>query len=293
MTSGRYDRGDFTSGELTGMTMRSTFFGSLGIAHAKIEGLELGKPLTALLAGDDPTPAMLDGVSLKSMVYGPMSMQGDVGAPSTLGTFSLANVAFAHGWLVSGDLAFDGVRVSRDQLPNLNAVDAFDKLGLDAMTFDVDAGYRWDLDKGVMNVDKATIEVRELGSLSLSFVVNDAGSPHDLLAKGRLAHALLLYKDASLTDRAFKYAATARGTDPTALREQYISTAQQVSVAPDVTPQFAATARAVGDFLNAPRSLAIELSPKEPVPLTTFLAIGNMRPEQLAPVLGLSVVANR
>ncbi len=293
MTSGRYDRGSVQSSAIEGLTMRSDLFGSLGIAHAAIEGLEMQEPLAALLDGQELSPALLDGFSLKSMSYGPMSVQGDVGAPSVLGTFALANVAFQHGWLVSGDLAFDGVRISREQLPNLNAVDAFDRLGLDAMTFDVDVDYRWDLAKGVMTVEKAVLEVKELGSLSFSFVASNAGSPQDLLAKGRLVHAVLVYKDASLADRALKLAATEKGTDADELREQLIGTVQQIGTAPGATPATAATARALGDFLNAPHSLAIELAPKEAVPLMALFAAGSIPPERLVPMLGLSIAANR
>ncbi len=293
MVSGRYDRGSVEKSAIDGLTMRSDLFGSLGIAHVEIEGLDIAQPLTALLDGQEMAPALLDGVSLKSMSYGPMSVQGEVGSPSVLGTFSLANVAFEHGLLVSADLAFDGVRVSREQLPNLNAVDAFDRLGLDAMTFNVDLGYRWDLAKGVMTVEKATLEVKELGSLSLSFVIANAAQPQDLLAKSRLVHATLLYKDASLADRALKIAATEKDIDPDDLRAQLIGSVQQMAQAPGATQATAATARAVGDFLNAPRSLAIELAPKEPVPLVSLLAAGSIPPERLVPALGLSIAANR
>lgn len=293
MTSGRYDRGSAASTGIEGLTMRSDLFGSLGIAHAAIEGLEMQKPLTALLEGQDLARELLDGLSLKSMTYGPMSVQAEVGSPSVLGTFSLANVAFEHGLLVSADLAFDGVRVSREQSPNLNAVDAFDKLGLDTMTFNLDLDYRWDLSRHDITVEKAAIEVLELGSLSLSFEVADAGSPADLPAKARLVHAVLRYEDASLATRALKIAAAEKGTDPDDLRQQLIATTQQMGHAAGATQATAATARAVGDFLNAPHSLAIELAPKEPVPLMALLAAGSIPPERLVPALGLSIAANR
>ncbi len=293
MTSGRYDRGSAASMAIDGFTTRSERFGSLGIAHAAIDGLEMRAPLAALLDGQDVTPALLDGFALKSMSYGPMSIQGAIGAPSVLGTFQLANLAFQHGLLVSADLAFDGVRVSREQLPNLNAVEAFDRLGLDAMTFDLDIDYRWDLAKGEMTVEKAMLAVSELGSLSLTFAIADAATPQDVVAKAKLVHALLLYKDASLADRALKMAAADRGTDPDDLRQQLIGTLQQIEGAPDATPTTAATARAVGDFLNAPHSLTIELAPKEPVPLVALFTAGQIPPQRLVPMLGLTIAANR
>lgn len=293
MTSGRYDRGTFASTAFDGLTMRSELFGSLGVAHAEIEGLDVQQPLAALLDGQDMTPALLDGISLKSMSYGPMSVQGAVGAPSVLGTFSLANLAFRHGWLVSIDLAFDGVRVNRDQIPNLNAVDALDRLGLDAMTFDFDLAYRWDLAKGEMTVAKAVLAVKELGSLTLSFDVANAATPQDFGTKARLVHAVLLYQDASLAERAIKMAAEEKGSNPDDLRAQIIGTLQQIQKAPDATAASAATARAMGDFLNAPHSLALELAPKEPVPLLTLLSAGQIPPQRLVPMLGLSIAANR
>jgi len=293
MTSGRYDRGNTASSALEGLTMKSDLFGSFGIAAAKIEGLELEKPLTAFLANQDATPDMLDGLSLKSLTYGPMSVQGEVGSPSVIGTFALANVVFEHGLLTSADLAFTGLRVNREQLPNLNAVAAFEQLGLDAMTLNLNLGYRWDLAQGRMTVENATFEVQELGALSLSFEVEGAGSPQDLLAKARLVHAVLRYKDASLADRALKIAATEKGTDPDDLRQQLIATAQQMVTAQGATAATAATARAVSDFLSAPRSLAIELAPKQPVPLMALLAAGSLPPDRLVATFGLSIAANR
>jgi hypothetical protein len=291
--AGRFDRGDGNGGNLDAMTMRSPFIGSLGIAHVALEGIAAQKPLTRLLGGEPLSAAMLDGLALKRVSYGPMSIQGESGPPVVLGTFTLANVAFAHDVLVSGDLAFEGFRIGRGQIPNLEAVEMFNQLGIDTMTVNLALGYRWDMDRRRLSIHGATLKVNELGALALSLEVGDVGSAQDLLAKGRLVRAELRYDDASLAARALKIAADQRGTDPKSLREQLIDTATQISAAPGISPVTAATARALSDFLAAPHSLKIVLVPPDPLPLAEFLVASRMPPDMLLPKLGITVSANR
>jgi hypothetical protein len=293
MESGKSERGDTDSESADGITVTSPAFGSVTVARVAVMGLTLQQPLTRLLNGEAPAADMLDGVALKSLSFGPMSAQPPAGPGSSLGTFSLADIAFAGGMLVSGTVAFEGFRVNRDQIPTLGAAEMFDQLGLDTMTISLSAAYKWDRDKKVMSIANAIAKVNELGALSLSVELAGVGAAADIPAKARLTHLLLHYDDASLADRAIKFAAEQQGGDPAALREAIIAAAQKIGEAPGTDPATAATARAVSDFVASPHSLTIEMNPPEPVPLLALFAAGITPPGRLVPRLGITVSANR
>jgi hypothetical protein len=293
MESGKSDRGDTASESADGITVTSPSFGSITVARVAVAGLTLQQPLTRLLNGETPVPDMLDGIAIKSLSFGPMSAQPPAGPASSLGTFSLADIAFAGGMLISGTIAFEGFRVNRDQIPTLGAAEMFDQLGLDTMTISLSAAYKWDRDKKVMSIANATAKVNELGALSLSVELAGVGAAADIPAKAKLTHLLLHYDDASFADRAIKFAAEQQGGDPASLREAIIAAAQNLGAAPGTDPATAATARAVGDFVASPHSLTIELNPPEPVPLIALFAAGITPPGRLVPRLGITVSANR
>jgi hypothetical protein len=293
MTAARTDRGDTTGGTVDGLTVQSYLFGSFGIAHVAIEGVKMRDTLIQLLSGTAPTPAMLDGLAVKRIAYGPMALQPPAGQPMSLGTFSVTNIAFSHGLLVSGELAFDGLRIRRSQMPNAQLIDVFDKLGTDSATLGFGLGFRWDLDKQRIAVRDTTLKIAELGALALSLDIDSVGSQQDLITKARLVHATLRYEDASLAERALKIMAIQNGGDSAALRQQLIATATQLGAAPGATAMTQAAARAVREFVAAPRSLQIELAPSTPVPLLTLMTAWAMPPDQLVPRLGLSIAANK
>ena len=247
-----YDRGNIAGERLAGVSFTSDLIGSVGIDKVTLEGVTMRQPLTRLLAGEPVTPAMLDGLALKRIQYGPMALQPPAGPTGVLGTFSLGDVAFAHGMLVSADLALDGLTVTRAQIPNLQGIEAFDELGLDRLTFSLAASYRWDLAQKRITLSDTALKVKELGALSLALELDDAVIGPDLARSIRLGRTVLRYDDASLADRVLKAVAAKNGTDPAAFRQRLIAAATQVGTAPEANPASAAAARALADFLADP-----------------------------------------
>jgi hypothetical protein len=294
MSSGAYDRGDAASMAMDGIAMRSDLFGAIAIAHIGLEDLHASTPLARLIAGDAPAPALLDGLTLKRIVYGPVTIQPQAGPPTALENVSLANVAFSHGLLASGDLALDGFSARRDQMPNLALADAFDRLGLDTMTVSLDLGYRWDVDRQRMTIAGATLKIVELGTLAIALDLDQVGSGRDLLARARLVHGRARFDDASLTERALKFVAEHNGSnDPAALRKQLIATFAQFAADPRTDAATKATADAIGAFLAAPQSMQLDLAPPQPVPLLTLFGIANMTPAQSIALFGVTAAANQ
>ncbi|HUZ74040.1 MAG TPA: hypothetical protein VMU87_13740 [Stellaceae bacterium] len=288
-----YDRGDIASESFAGVSFTGDRLGSVGIDKVTMAGITMRQPLTRLLAGEPVTPAMLDGLAVKRIQYGPMTIQPAAGPSSVLGTFTLGSVAFAHGVLVSADLALDGLTVTRAQLPNLQGVAAFDALGLDRMTLGLAASYRWDLAQRRITLRHTTLTVKELGALTLALELDDAVTGPDLARSIRLGRTVLRYDDASLADRIIKLAAARNGTDPAAFRQQLIAVATRIGTDPNGDPASAAAGRALADFLAAPHSLTIALNPPQPVPPATLLFAASMPPRRLVALLGLTIAANR
>jgi hypothetical protein len=294
MSSGAFDRGDAASMSLDGIAMRSDVFGGIMIGHIGLEDLRASTPLGRLVAGEAPSPAMLDGLTVKRIVYGPVTIQPPAGPPGAIENFSLANVAFSHGLLSSGDVAVDGFRVRRDQMPNPALAEILARLGTDTLTVSLDLGYRWDIDQQRMTIAGATLNIVELGKLTVALDLDRVASERDLMARARFVHGTARFDDASLTDRALKLVAAHNGSgDPASLRKQLIATFAQFAADPRTDAATKATADAIVAFLAAPRSLQLDLAPPEPVPLLALLGITNMSPTQSIALFGVTAAANK
>jgi len=293
MSSGAYDRGNAASIAIDGTVVRSDVFGVITIAHVGLEELHAAKALAQLVAGDVPSPAMLDGLTLKRIVYGPMTLQPLKGASSELGNFALANIAFSHGLLSSGDLALDGVRVRRDQMPTPALAAGFEQLGIDAATVSLALGYRWDIDQKRMSIKGATLKVVELGRLVIGLDIDQVASQADLLSQGRFVRGTARYEDASLVNRALKFFAGNQGVDPEVLRKQVIAAVGELEADTRNDAATRGTAHAIAAFMAAPNSLQVDLAPPQPVPLVALLGVSNMTPDRSIVMFGVTATANK
>jgi hypothetical protein len=210
-----------------------------------------------------------------------------------MGAVSRGPVAFAQGLPVSGALAFQDIGVSRSQLPDPKAQDAFTKLGLETITLSLALSYDWDVAQQRATVHDTMLKVNELGTITVSADLTNVVASVAALTQARLAHARLRFEDASLVERLLRAGAAQTSADPATYRQQIAGMVQHSGATPGQdSPLLAAAQQAAGDFITSPRSLTIELSPPVPV---TFMALQRAvaAPANCAAMVGLAVSANQ
>jgi hypothetical protein len=292
MTGRGQDRGAFAEATGEGISMKMGPMGSGTLERMSITGYDLRKPMSQLLSGTKPTAEMLDGLKIGKVEYSGLSVQYADKPPIVLGRMAISNIAFSGFVPVSGGFALEGLRVSKGMMPDPKAVEGFDKLGLETLTFTLGAAYQWDLAQKHLALHDVIFKVDELGALNLAVDVAEI-TPNVLGAmQAKLAHALLKYDDNSLVDRAIKAAAADQHRDPASFRTMMVSLVQDQAAHFADSPPLAAAAKALVEFIGAPHSLTIELSPPKPVAVMELQGAATMPPAQLATTLGLSVTAN-
>ncbi len=267
--------------------------GTLTIDRVAVSGVNVRQPLTRLLTATALTPASLNGLAIGRFELAGMATKSPSRPPVTLGTFTLSRIAVSGGLPVSAALAWDGLRLTRAEVPNQRAHLAFDQLGLDAMTVSFDLAYDWELQADRLSLQDLRLKIAELGSLDLSASLVGVAPGPAALDQARLAHAVLRYQDASLVERAFKAAAETMHADPHAFRQQMITMVQNRAEEFADSPAITQAAKQLVAFLEAPHSLTIALSPRSPVALATLRNTTAMPPPDLASLLGLHVTANQ
>jgi hypothetical protein len=287
------DRGTLAEAAAEGISVKMGPMGSGTVERVSIAGYDLRKPMSQLLSATTVTPDMLDGLKIGKIEYSGMSFTYAGMPPFALGRFAISNIAFSGFVPVSGGFALEGLRLSKAQMPDPKALVAFDKLGLDTLTLGVGAAYQWDLAQKRIALRDIVFKVDELGSLNLSVDVTGI-APNFLGAmQAQLAHAVLTYSDGSLVDRMIKALAADQHRDPASFRTMVVGLVQDQGAAFAGSPQLAGAAKAIVEFLAAPRTLTIELSPPKPVAVMELQGAAGMPPPQIAAMLGLAVSANK
>ena len=288
-----YDRGTRGNAQAEGATIQAAPIGTITLERVSMADMKFQQPLSQLLAGDPLTPEMLDGLEIGRIEYAGMQAKTPDGKEIPVGTLSISKIGFSHGVPISGELSYAGLKLSKALMPDPRAQEAFDKLGLDTLTLSLGLSYQWDLDQKRMTVRDVALKIDELGALNLSADLSDMTPGPGWQTHGSLAHALLRYDDASLTDRALKAAALQTNTDAAALRQQVVAMVDARVTALGNSPAIAAVAAAVKTFLGAPHSLTIELAPPAPVAFSALQAAATMQPGDIAALVGLAVSANK
>jgi len=259
-------------------------------------GFDLRQASEKAVAAQTLTPDMLDGARIGKIEYAEIEVQPAGQAPVKIGNASISDIVFGGAVPVSAGFSLTDLLITKDALQDPNAQQALDQLGLDQVTVSLGAAYEWDLAQKRIQLHDIFVKVDELGALNLSLDVAEITPDMTGAMAAQLAHAKLTYSDASFTDRAIKAAATMQQQDPAAFRQQLTAMVPTMS-APFTgdSPPLAAAAQAVSDFLAAPSSLTVELSPPQPVPLAqlSVLIEGGAPPAQIATMLGLTVTANK
>src|SRR5262249_42733061 len=227
-------------------------FGAFAADRIGMSKIDMRQPAMQLLEGKPPSAALLDGLAIGRIEYVGMSMTPTGGSTMPLGTFSVSKIGFSHGVPISGEIAYDGLRLSRGQIPLPQLVGAYQLLGIDTATLSLGIAYSWDLDAKRLSFRDVALKIDELGALDLSLDASDVSADDFMQMKARLAHAKLRYADGSLAERALRAYARQTGTNPPALREQLIGAVQQQSAAFADSPAITAAPKAIAAFIAHP-----------------------------------------
>jgi hypothetical protein len=293
MTGDGFDRGVMKGGSAEGITGNSTKSGTFSVDRIAMGASDFREPMTRIVNGEALSPALLNGVRIGRIEYGGITVQPPGQPPFHVGSLSIGPVAFAQGMPVSATLAWQDISVSRSQLPDGKARDAFTKLGLETTTTSFALSYDWDVAQQRASLHDTMLKVNELGAITVSADLTNVVANVASLNQTQLAHARLRFEDASLVDRLLRAGAAQAGVDPTAYRQQIAGMMRQPSgKAGENSPLLAAVGQTLGDFITSPHSLTVELSPPAPVSFISLQRAATV-PATLADMLGLAVSANQ
>jgi hypothetical protein len=293
MTAGAFDRGVMQGLAGDGITISGKALGDFSVDRVAMGAADMRQPMTRLINGDAFSPELLDGIRIGRVEYTGVTAQPPGQPAFHVGGFWLGPMAFAQGMPIAGELGWTDVSISKAQLPDARARDGFEKLGLETMTISFAVAYDWDLSGKHATVRDTMVKVNELGTLTFAAELTNMAAGALGLTQARLAHARLRFDDASLVDRLLRAGAAQSGADPAAYRlliEAMVR--QQAMTIGGGTPAIAAVGQAASDFIAAPQSLTIELTPPEPVPVMALQGL-TASPDKAAATLGMTVSANQ
>jgi hypothetical protein len=292
VTGGGIDRGVMKAMTSEAMTGHGVPYGSFTVDRFTFGETDIRAPLSRIVSGEPFSLQLLNGMRIGRIEYAGMTVQPPGKPAEKIGGMSIGPVAFDHGMPVSGQLALTDFSVSKTELPDIRAQDAFDKLGLDKMTMSIAAAFDWDVPQNHLSIHDTMLKVNELGFITLAADITNVTASIAGLNDARVAHARLRFEDASLVDRMVRAGAAQSGADPTVFRQQIaLLVRQQANTSGAASPVLMAAGQAAGDFIASPHSLTIELAPPEPFPLMALQGV-TAPSDMLAGMLGLTVSAN-
>jgi hypothetical protein len=292
---GAFDRGVLSEVSADGVTENIGPLAAITIDHMVERQISVRAPLLRALNNEPLSLALLDGAAVGSLEANGISETLPTAQNIKIQTISLSDIAFDHSMLASGAFKFDGFKISKDMLPDPKAKLAFQQFGLDAVTVNLDAGFKWDADKKIAKISAATLKIDELGSLTLNADVAGIipGNP-DEQAVPTLVGGSLRYDDGSLIDRLLGMGGKRTPEQIAQIRQAFATNLVKNSgLAQQNDPKMAASLRAVADFAKTPRSLTITAAPPSPVVLADLKSIGATGFPALFGMLGLSIAANQ
>ena len=214
-----------------------------------------------------------------------------------------------------------GVKADLSDVKDAKTKMAIDKLGLQNPTGEFTVEGSWDLASGVFAVRDNSLNVDNVGRLSVGFNVSgytlqllnslqeafkaaeanpnkDAAnqalglSAMGLMQQLNFNSASIRFEDASITKRLLDYFGAEQGVTGEQLAQSIKGLAPimiaQLNV-PDLQNELTA---AINAYLDAPKNLTITAEPAKPVPFPMIMGAGMGAPNTLPSVLGVKVTAN-
>ncbi|HLY57923.1 MAG TPA: hypothetical protein VKS60_20335 [Stellaceae bacterium] len=287
------DRGVVKSAEAGGISAEMGPEMSFTVARVAYADVDLRQPATRLAKGEELGPHTLDGMTLGMLEFNGMTVKVPTGQSVPVGGFGLGHVTVTGGMPVSGRVFLTKLALDRAAIPDEDSQQAFEKLGLDRATISFSAAYDWDLGAKRVSVHDTSLVVDELGTLDFSGEVADVTPQSNLMTDMKLAHARLQFQDKSLTDRLLKAGVKETGSNEATLKRQALETLRQAALMFPGDPAIDAGVKQVKVFLDSPKSLTVELAPKQPFSFATLEVDEAAPPKDLPSQLGLSVKANQ
>lgn len=286
------ERGVVAEGVIEGYAVTSSTGIKISVERVRTSQLDMRKPLDALLTPSKATPDMFDGSAIGRIAYDGMRIAVPGLAPMTIDSFSISKLLFSGGVPVTAAFEMNGITLKRADLLSPQGQDAFARLGLDHVTISAALAYHWNLAQKQLAVPDFMLKLDGLGTLDLSADLDDVAPGAAAAFRARLRHAVLRYTDDSLVERMVRAQARNAQIDPALYRQRLAALIQTRAAAYPDSAALQAAAKAFIAFLDAPKSLKIELAPPKPVPLVALLLLARRAPPQFAAMLGLSVTAN-
>jgi hypothetical protein len=301
------DKGEIGSFELTGLDIVSKGANAttFSMADAKLTGLGLRRPLTALSAPGWRPGMPIGRIDLESAI-----LQGFSGEALTQNGISLGSVT-QQTTHEAGDVKRSRVRVEGFVLAppagNAQALQArmvLQSMGLKDLRLALDCAGTEDRAKGQMSIDRCTLNGRDLGDLTLSLQLVNADAPFwsaiddgntfaMLTSKVGLSNAKVVLADRGVVDRTLKAIATTSGQLTVTVRT---NVAQQVRrYQPPgilITDDLSKLLDTVARFIESGGTLALEAKPDAPLGIDKVGSFS--RPgSDLVSLLGLSATLSR
>ncbi len=292
MTGAGHDRGLLKGASIDGVSVRTNNIGSFVFDHVTMGATDIREPATRIMNGEPLSPALLTGMKIGRFEYAGITATVPNQPPFQIAGMSLGPVVFDKGLPVSGELGWKDIHVSKAQLPDARSRDAFDKIGLDAMTVSFAFAYDWDVAQKHATIRDTVLKVNELGTLTLAADLINVIPNAAAMAQSRISHAKLRLEDASVTKRVM--AMLAADTDPAAFRVQLMDKLRTQGQIFDQNgnPAMAKITQALAGFIADPHSLTVEMSPPSPIPAMALQGLTADFNTQAATRLGISVTAN-
>lgn len=204
---------------------------------------------------------------------------------------------FEQSLPAAGVSTFTGLAITDIRDPE--GKDAFQKLGYDSVSFDMEMRFDWKSDTGSFALETFKISGKDMGTFSLSFVLG--GLDYDTAASGdafalldtlRIESLDVRYDDSSLFGRMIKAAAADQGGDAEAIRAMMLTMLDEQRRQVSKNPIAVDAIKGLKAFVEKPKNLSLTLRPHEPVGYEDLMD-EDQDPAALARLLGVKIEANK
>lgn len=261
--------------------------GSFGLGEIAVSDVDY----SALVAGN------LSGLMIKKVNLSDLYVDVPDSGKVTLASAMTEYTRFEQSLPAAGVSSFSGLAISEIRDPE--GREAFQKLGYDGVSFDMEMRFDWKSDTGAFALETFKITGKDMGAFTLAFVLG--GLDYDTAASGN-AFALLdtlriesldvRYDDNSLVGRLMKAAAAEQGGDPEMIRAMMLTMLDEQRRQVAKNPIAVDAIKGLKTFVEQPKSLSLTLRPNEPVGYEDFMD-EDQDPAALARLLGVKIEANK
>lgn len=217
----------------------------------------------------------------RSAVVHDMKLSFLGGQSFSVDEFVLRDYEEDNGWPKAADFSVRGVEVPVTPENMDDAYDMFSDLGMKTVTFDFDMAYAFDEHDDSFKLSDMALKVRKLGSLGVSFQLDNVDFDTLVATEGASAITLALsdaeirFEDDSFIEMALKAGALEEGkTTEQVLQEGLDEIDKEIASAKDNgDDQTVEALEAFKKFVKNPGTIAITMRPKHPVSILSLVDV--------------------